>query len=83
MESPCEASLRSADRGCWSLYWGEAGGIVLPGPAGQTAKEECPSPSPPGPPTLPFGRGPGESQHARRVKLECNIFGETKATSTS
>lgn len=69
VESPCEASPRRADQGCWSRCWGEAGGTALPGPAGQTAKAGCPSPTPLGPPIPPSGRGPEASQHTSNSKI--------------
>lgn len=67
VESPCEASPRSADRGYRSRCWEEGGGTIWPGPAGQTAKARCPSPTLLGPPILPSAHGPEESQHTRKV----------------
>lgn len=72
--SPCEASPRGADQGCWRRRWGEAGGTTLPGPAGQTAKVGCLSPTPQGPPILPSGRGPDASWHTSYSKIRAEHF---------
>lgn len=82
-EFPCEASPQRAARGCWSLCWAEAGGAASLGPAGQTAKGACPSPTPLGPPILLSDRGPEMSQHTRIVKLYCNISHEKEVSCAS
>lgn len=77
---PCVASPRRLDRGCWNPHWGEEDGTASPGPAGQTAKADCPSPTLLGPPILPSGRGPWVSQHTTKVKLEHSICFARKKT---